>query len=202
MVSIPNGTRTVWYQPCLELKTKGEGLVLPSLEAQVSIYPESREIGIELRDKRVWSEAPAKRIVRFPDPEYVGARTAVANIATAYGLKGAWYTAKAHNAIANAARITREFVQKKYPLSWWRSRLVEGLSRGGTVTVQQADRMVKQALQALSHTTSQPQHTPAPTYAQCTRPVMPVCLATKLGKALLPQRKRELLNSVVRYDLL
>ena len=109
----------------------------------------SKAIGIELRDKVVWSEAPAKRIIHFPDPESVGAQTAVASIAPAYGLKGAWYAAKACDVMANATRITRESVQKKYPLSWWRSRLVEGLSRGGTVTVQQADRMVKHALQTL-----------------------------------------------------
>ena len=62
----------------LELQTEGEGWVLPSLEAQVTINPESREIGIELRAKVVWSEAPAKRIICFPDPESVGAHTAVA----------------------------------------------------------------------------------------------------------------------------
>ena len=81
------------------------------------------------------------------DSQSVGAQNAVASIATAYGLKGAWYAATARDVMANAARITREFMNKEYPLSWWRSRLVEGLSRGGTVTVQQADSMVKQALQ-------------------------------------------------------
>ena len=128
----------------LELQTEGAGLVLPSLEAQITVDPESRRITIQLKDKVVWSEPPAKRIVLFPDPESVGAQTAVASIATAYGLKGAWYAASAGDVLANAVRIAHEFVNKHYPHSWWRWRLVEGLSRGGTMTVQQADRMVEQ----------------------------------------------------------
>ena len=111
---------------CPELQTEGEGLVLPPLEAQITVDPESRQIGIQLKDKVVWSDAPAKRIIRFPDPQSVGAQTAVASIATAYGLKGAWYAVGTQDVLVNAVSITREFVQKNYPLSWWRSRLVEG----------------------------------------------------------------------------
>ena len=57
-------------------------------------------IAIKLKDKVVWSEPPAKRIVRFPDPQSVGAQTTVASIATAYGLKGAWYAASAQEMLA------------------------------------------------------------------------------------------------------
>ena len=109
-------------------------------------------VGIQLRDKVVWSDVPLKRIIRFPDSESVGAQTVVASIATAYGLKGAWYAANAQDLLENALRITYEYLHKKHPLSWWRSRLVEGLFRGGTVTVQQEDIMVKQGLQPVSHT--------------------------------------------------
>ena len=157
----------------LELQTEGEGVVLPSLEAQIAVDPESRRIAIQLKDKVVWSEPPAKRIVRFPNPQSAVAQTAVASIPTTYGLKGPWYAASARDVLANAVHIIREFVNKHYPHSWWRSRLVEGLSRGGTVTVQQVDRMVKQALQEPAHTQA-PCNALAPTYAQRTCPVMPV----------------------------
>ena len=54
---------------CLDLQTEGEGLVLPSVEAQITVDPESRQIAIKLKKKVVWTQPPAKRIVyASPNP--------------------------------------------------------------------------------------------------------------------------------------
>ena len=94
----------------LDLQLEGEACVLPSLEARITIdrqTRQTRQAGIQLRDKVIWSERPKKRIMWFPHPHSVGTQAAVASIAAAYGMKGAWYTATISGITANAKRVAR-----------------------------------------------------------------------------------------------
>ena len=123
-----------WFEflYCLDLQIEGEGLVLPSLEASISLH--DGKVGLRLKVKVDLNDVSEKRIVRFPDPHSVNAKEVVKGIVIGLGLKCTWYALSREDIIANISSTTRELREKGYPRSWWRDPLFKALERGGQLS--------------------------------------------------------------------
>ena len=62
----------------LDLQQEGEGLVLPSLEASISLH--EGKVGLRLKVKLNLDDTSDKLIVRFPDPHSVNAKEIVKSL--------------------------------------------------------------------------------------------------------------------------
>ena len=81
-----------WFEHIygLDLQVEGEGVVLPSLEATLSLH--EGKVGLRLKTKVNLLDNSERRIVRFPDRHSVNAKEAVKSIVIGLGIKCVWYS--------------------------------------------------------------------------------------------------------------
>ena len=72
----------------IDLLQGGEGMVLPFLEASLSLH-EGR-VGLRLKVRVDLEDKPEKRIIRSPNPHSVNAKNTVKHIAVGLGLECVW----------------------------------------------------------------------------------------------------------------
>ena len=100
----------------LEFQQEAEGLILPSLEALLSVDPTTGEISIRLKQKVDWSLPPHKRYSSFPDKLAVQAKQSTRSICVSQGLKSASYSASWEYIAHNSRACISEFLSKEYPM--------------------------------------------------------------------------------------
>ena len=120
-----------WFEHIygLDLQVEGEGVVLPSLEATLSLH--EGKVGLRLKTKVNLLDNSERRIVRFPDRHSVNAKEAVKSIVIGLGIKCVWYSMSEEDIRANITSTIRELEVKNYPKSWWRGHLFMAVERSG-----------------------------------------------------------------------
>jgi hypothetical protein len=113
----------------VELQIEGEGQVLPSLEAELSLV--GGRVGLRLKRKVDINDLSERRIVRFPDATSVNAKEALRSIVVGLGLKCVWYSMSPDDVAYNITSTINELSCKGYPNSWWKPTLFEALKRQG-----------------------------------------------------------------------
>ena len=115
----------------LELQKEGEGSVLPSLEAILSLDTVNGSLGLRLKPKVDYTLPPHKQLSRFPDRVALQSQRSAKSIAVQLGMKSSDYSSSLDDIQCNLSACIQEFEVKCYPGSWWRAPLLMGVTRSG-----------------------------------------------------------------------
>ena len=118
-----------WFEEVyrVDLQQEGEGWVLPSSEAVITIHQGISKVGLRLKKKVNFNDPPEKVVIRYPDVHSVNAKEVIKGLTISLGLKCVHYAMTLDDIKCNVTSTMTEIMAKSYPSSWWRATLYDTL---------------------------------------------------------------------------
>ena len=112
----------------ITLQIEGEGQQWTSLEAELSIDPQTALIQVAMKQKGSKKDPVHKQLLRFPDCHSPNAKWVLRSLAGALFQKTVIYSSSLDIALNNVNRVCTELSAKGYPLSWWKPYALKALT--------------------------------------------------------------------------